>query len=353
MMAMPQKSGVLPDPDPELVTLFDDLMTRAEHTLTRDVALDEKVWDAIVESGVDRLTSPGGAGASWLEATQLLRAATGVAVPVAEHDLLAGWVADCAGLGDVTGISSLGFLDSRGVACEVPWAHSVAHIVLVRDDPAGAWVTRVSSDIVDIEPGRNLAGHERDTVVVDLERIERHVISPSTVRALRLRAKLARLVQVTGALDRAVQQSVEHTMTRMQFGRPLAKFQAVQHLIADAAGEAHLARTAVDVAVAQLLVDEADLDALERRVAVAASVAGHAASVVTRNAHQAHGAIGTTIEHSLHRATLSALAWRNEYGTVVEWDAAVSSLFHGEDRGVWASVVSAGASVIPTATTGE
>ncbi len=59
---------------------------------------------------------------------------------------------------------------------------------------------------------------------------------------------------------------------------------------------------------------------LELLIAVARSCAGHAASVVVRNAHQVHGAIGTTREHRLHEFTQPALAWRSEFGSVHYWD---------------------------------
>ena len=60
-------------------------------------------------------------------------------------------------------------------------------------------------------------------------------------------------------------------------------------------------------------------------MAVARSCAGHAASVVVRNAHQVHGAIGTTREHALQRYTRLALAWRSEYGSVHYWDEQVTA----------------------------
>ena len=59
-------------------------------------------------------------------------------------------------------------------------------------------------------------------------------------------------------------------------------------------------------------------------MAVARSCAGHAASVVVRNAHQVHGAIGTTREHRLHEFTRAALAWRSEFGSVQYWDDQVT-----------------------------
>ena len=135
-----------------------------------------------------------------------------------------------------------------------------------------------------------------------------------------------RAIQVCAALDRILALSIEHATSRIQFGRPLSKFQTVQNLISDIAAEAALARSATEAALTagrrQRLVG-ANLDFL---VAVARSCAGHAASVVVRNAHQVHGAIGTTREHRLHEFTRAALAWRGEFGSVQHWDEQVTDV---------------------------
>ena len=110
----------------------------------------------------------------------------------------------------------------------------------------------------------------------------------------------------------------------IQFGRPLAKFQAVQHLISDIAAEAALARSATEAALPAAVASDWSAPNLEFLVAVARSCAGHAASVVVRNAHQVLGAIGTTREHSLHLFTRAALAWRSEFGSVRYWDDQVT-----------------------------
>jgi acyl-CoA dehydrogenase len=75
---------------------------------------------------------------------------------------------------------------------------------------------------------------------------------------------------------------------------------------------------------------------LEFLVAVARSCAGHAASVVVRNAHQVHGAIGTTREHRLHEFTRAALAWRSEFGSVRYWDERVTdAAMHASAGALW------------------
>jgi alkylation response protein AidB-like acyl-CoA dehydrogenase len=139
--------------------------------------------------------------------------------------------------------------------------------------------------------------------------------------ARRLRGALMRAVQMTGAMDAAVDLTARHAVERRQFGRPLAAFQAVQQLAADAAAEAALARAATDAALMQAMATQFAGDGLLFSVAVARSVCGHAGSTVVRNAHQVHGAIGTTREHVLHRVTMPILAWTNDFGSVAEWDA--------------------------------
>jgi hypothetical protein len=55
-----------------------------------------------------------------------------------------------------------------------------------------------------------------------------------------------------------------------------------------------------------------------------------------RNAHQVHGAIGTTREHVLHRVTVPILAWTNDFGSVAEWDALIEQTARDAgDAGLW------------------
>jgi acyl-CoA dehydrogenase len=54
-------------------------------------------------------------------------------------------------------------------------------------------------------------------------------------------------------------------------------------------------------------------------VAAAKIRAGEAAGKVAEIAHQVHGAIGFTHEHSLHRLTRRLWSWRDEFGTESHW----------------------------------
>ncbi|WP_207945386.1 acyl-CoA dehydrogenase family protein [Actinomadura sp. 7K534] len=332
--------------DGDLERLFRDVFTdwrdaRAEASLR--LSVDRGLWRTLEELGLTRLTSGEEAAAGWVEAAALLRAAARAAapVPLAEHDLLAGWLLGRAGLPDPGELRTSCVLDPEGSAEQVPWAASADAIAVIWGEP-GAWkLADVPASAAVIEPSHDLAGQQRDTVRVAVESLTGAAIGDDVVREYLLRGALARTVQITGAMDRVVELCLQHASERRQFGRPITRFQAVQHLIAEAASECALAMAATDAAVLEAASPHPDLDALEFAVATARSVTGHAASVVVRNAHQVHGAIGTTYEHQLHEFTKPALAWRSEFGSMHEWDARLTALIVGSSGPAWDSVVPA------------
>lgn len=286
---------------------------------------DRSLWARLGELGLTRLTGreeSGGSGATWFEAAELLRAAVshGVRAPVAEHDLLAGWLLDVAGLPVDDSRRTVCVLDDKGVARDVPWAAEADRIVVVWRSDDRYLVGDVAVADLRIVNGANLAGEPRGTVSADVGAVTGSHVSGTIVEQLHLRGALVRALQICAALDAILELSITHATDRTQFGRPLAKFQAVQNLVADIAGEAALARAATEAALADAVRTDWSGTNVEFLVAVARSCAGHAASVVVRNAHQIHGAIGTTQEHRLHEYTKPALAWRSEYGSTHFWD---------------------------------
>jgi alkylation response protein AidB-like acyl-CoA dehydrogenase len=94
------------------------------------------------------------------------------------------------------------------------------------------------------------------------------------------------------ALDR----TVAHTRSREQFGRPIASFQAAQHLVANMHIAVHGAWLAGHAALARL----ADGEQATRETAVARMHASHAAKLATLDAHQLHGGMGYVLETDLH-----------------------------------------------------
>ncbi|WP_312870314.1 acyl-CoA dehydrogenase family protein [Streptomyces himalayensis] len=80
-----------------------------------------------------------------------------------------------------------------------------------------------------------------------------------------------------------------HAVDRVQFGRPLASFQAVRHRLAETL-------VAIEGAEATLRAAEDDLGCL-----LAKAAAGQAALTAARHCQQVLGGIGFTAEHDLHR----------------------------------------------------
>lgn len=315
----------------------------AERVPGRRETLDRALWRRLDDLGLVRLTgaeAAGGSGAGWREATELLSAAVrhGVRVPLAEHDLLASWLWEA-----VTGdsgddcVRTVCVLDGNGYAeTPVPWAGEADRVVVVWPSGPEYRVADLQTAALAISPATNLIGEPRDVVVVDTTPHSGHPASPALVTQLKQKAALIRAIQVCAAMDRAVQMAVEHASTRIQFGRPLAKFQAIQNLVSDAAAHAALARSATEAALNIAIESGWESLHLAFNIAVARSCAGHAASVVTRNSHQVHGAIGTTHEHRLPEYTRAALAWRSEFGTVHFWDGQVAAAaMSAGQKGLW------------------
>jgi acyl-CoA dehydrogenase len=320
---------------------------RKSHPPTTNVERDAELWRSLDDLGLVRLTGAeesGGSGAGWYEAAELLAAATrhSVRIPLAEHDLLACWLLDANGMHDDAAVRTICLLDDTGVATAVPWAAGADRIVVVRERDGEYRVADVDAEALSITPGTNMIGEPRDMVVADagtLATLRGRPVAAALIAQLQLKSALVRSIQICAALDRILELSIEHATSRIQFGRPLSRFQTVQNLIADIAAEAALARAATEAALTAAVTSEWLAPTLDFLVAVARSCAGHAASVVVRNAHQVHGAIGTTWEHRLHEFTRPALAWRSEFGSVQHWDDQVTdAALRAGASGLWSLI---------------
>ncbi|GAY16789.1 acyl-CoA dehydrogenase family protein [Mycobacterium sp. shizuoka-1] len=335
-----------PSVDPDLVAMIDAVFADYRRSTPPPAvggraALDRALWHRLDSLGLARLTGSeesGGSGAGWYEAAELLGAAArhGIRTPVGEHDLLACWLLESLGEVDAA-IRTVHLCPRGGPDTPAPWAASVDRVVVVWWTGEEYRVADVGRAELSIREGVNLIGEPRDTVRTELAAAAGEPVSEALVGQLRRKAALLRSIQVCAALERAVELSIDHVSARVQFGRTLAKFQAIQNLISDAAAEAALARAATEAALGVAVASEWDSPNLDFLIATARSCAGHAASVVTRNAHQVHGAIGTTREHRLHEFTRATLAWRSEYGSVRFWDEQVATAATAAGtRGLWA-----------------
>ena len=309
----------------ELAQLVDDIGARAAEARFGRRGLpetfDAELWRNLEETGLSRLTTEQEAGPAEAAVVLAGLARHAGAVPIAETDLLAGWLAGQAGLDIPSGPLTVA-VGRAGIARDVPWPSDAA--VLVADRAADGLRVGWSAD-PELTVGHNLGGEPRGTLSYATDDLTR--LPADTGEELVRRGAWARCVQIIGAFDAALALTVTHTSQRVQFGRTLSRFQAVQHALATMAGEIEQARAATELATAAVGEHGFTGDRAEYAVTVAKVAVGRAVTPVTTIAHQLHGAIGVTTEHPLWSVTMRARSWADEFGTTAS---------HARRLGRWA-----------------
>ncbi|MEB3981770.1 acyl-CoA/acyl-ACP dehydrogenase [Mycobacterium sp. 663a-19] len=103
-------------------------------------------------------------------------------------------------------------------------------------------------------------------------------------------------LDLVGVGEAVLDRTVEYTKLRHQFGRPIASFQAAQHLVANM----HIALSAARLAAHSAVFRIARGHTATRETAIARMHAATAARLITLDAHQLHGGIGYVTETDLH-----------------------------------------------------
>ena len=310
--------------------LFRDLMKSGiQEDESGGWALD--MWGQVEEMGIPNLflaESDGGFDGNWEDAYVVLNRMGyySLPLPIAEtmlsYKLFAGIKLPVTGRpvsfshkanAKMTSDNS-GQLRFSGEVFNVPWGGAVSHIVVACDyDDDNHLVLLSVSDTSEIRTGHNIANEPRDTLCFSDTPVIAHTINSSPIDMFCYGA-LLRVSQIAGALDSSLRRSIEFANERSQFGRPIARFQAIQHQLALLANEV----AAVSCA-AMAACRSADIGDAVFEIAAAKLRANRAIGKATSIAHQVHGAIGFTEEHSLHRVTQRLMAWRSEYGNDRYW----------------------------------
>ena len=230
----------------------------------------ESLWETLESAGLSLTWVPetyGGAGARLIDGFAVAKIAASFAAPVPlVETLLAGWTLSQAGLNvpagpmtvvPVSGEPDIQFDSKRkliGAAHRVPFGSSARHFVMVVTEQTGTTVALVDRNNVSITPAVGLSGESRDTIKLHgVEPISSAQADAELVQSLYRMGAAVRSQQIAGALQRILSQSTRYAGERTQFGRPIAKFQAVQHNLAALAGEMAAAGAAADCAARTLI----------------------------------------------------------------------------------------------------
>jgi alkylation response protein AidB-like acyl-CoA dehydrogenase len=125
----------------------------------------------------------------------------------------------------------------------------------------------------------------------------------------RLRAAYA--LEAVGIGARATEMAIAYVSDREQFGKKIGTYQAISHSVVDAYVAVELGRSLAYWAAWCVAEDD---EQAELAVAAAKSQAAEAAVLACEKSIQAHGGIGFTWEHPLHRYYKRALWLEGELG---------------------------------------
>jgi len=313
--------------------LFGDLVTRDCLIAAEGGGFPGALWAALEENGLTLALTPedqGGVGATWDDVFVIMYAAGRFAAPVPlVETLLARWVLAQAGLaapeGPLTVAHHLqtenlaarrggGGWRASGTLKAVPWGRHATHVAALAEVDGKPHLALLPVAEAVVEPDMNIAREPRDTLTFDDAPVT--VADPLAIAgdSIFIYGAMARSAQIAGACDKALSEAVQYAQDRVQFGRPIGKFQAVQHQLAALAAKS--AQAAIAAAAA---FRAADRGTPTFEAACAKVVAGEAAGLATAVAHQVHGAIGFTYEHALQFTTRRLWSWRAEFGTESQW----------------------------------
>jgi len=340
---MPQ--AVFDDPDGVLAMLRDSVATLAERrpgsaSLRKKRAtagdIDRELWSAMAEAGWTSLLLPeelGGAGLGLREQAVLSEAlgralfseaistnAVFVATvlrsapksPVRER--LATQLAEGdatvvpvmrnkrTGESDIRATATTGGYSLYGEAHYVEQAATARDFLVLAETGSGAafFAIPASSQGIEVETRNGVDGTAlarvsfRECVVSTESMIATGNSAAELLEGPVTHARVALAAELAGLASRAVELTIEYTKTRVQFGKPIASFQAIQHRLVEMWSDAEFACASVVNAVEKLSTP--DRRAGQLAVMAAKARTGEAAVSICRRSVHLHGAMGFTDE---------------------------------------------------------
>lgn len=284
-----------------------DLAAMCRSVLAADLDADAQ-WKALVDAGVLGLVVDGSVtdiGVFCLEAGRAL------CPRVVQDTLYAALALDWLGIGSdwlprlTSGEArgTIALFDPRdaskgrrvsGVAEFVPDADQAD--VIVASTGAGIVAIDTRASGVSIEPVPMMGGYPAFTVRFDDVRVDAVAVDNEQLRRVANAVVALDCLDLVGVGEAVIDRTVDYIKVREQFGRPIASFQAAQHIVADM----HIALAAARLA-AQSAVFWLGKGRTATRETAVARMRAAAVKKITLDAHQLHGGMGYVVDTGLYR----------------------------------------------------
>ncbi|ONH21951.1 acyl-CoA dehydrogenase family protein [Pseudofrankia asymbiotica] len=214
----------------------------------------------------------------------------------------------------------------------VRYAPHCSELLVVADSPAGAQLCLVAAaasglsieSIESADPGVPLAIVRFVDVPASSAVMADGMDAMRVIALMRAWSRIMFAAELTGMARRALTLTLDHIVTREQFGAPIATFQAVRQIAATAAQRVILLENFSEAVAEDASTQSADLLSLSAMAFKAA--AGELARGVGEDAIQLHGGIGFTYEYELQWYYKRILALRTWYGDEIELMAEIGRL---------------------------
>lgn len=210
-----------------------------------------------------------------------------------------------------------------GIKLFVPDAHIADYIICAartREAPPPEGITLFLVDAK--SPGisstllQTIAGDKQCEVVLDKVRVpKKNILGElnqgwSYIEKVLQKAAVAKCAEMVGGAQQVLEMCVSYAKERVQFGRPIGSFQAIQH---------HCANMATDVDGSRFITYQAAWKLSEslpstKEVAMAKAWVSDAFRRVTALGHQVHGGVGFIEDHDMPLYYKRAKAWELVFG---------------------------------------
>jgi acyl-CoA dehydrogenase len=322
----------------------------ADHVLSVDsgdpISNADAAWKKAVEAGLHRLLAgetDGGLGDDF-EAAAVAASrygANAASIPLLDT-MACNWAFTHGGL-PVTDLPAV-LVQGAAIEAQVSEDRTLSwkrhfHVPMVAGEP----VILIALEVSGVPSFAVLGNHRPDSMNVSLAgepcgrigpcsgaRPDAIASLPSGLPSLLDLTALLNAAAIAGALDKILELTLSYANSRVQFGRPIGQFQAVQQMITRISGETVAASVAVREA-ARMFGSARGAFA----VATAKAFAGEIAGTLPGLAHQVHGAIGYCEEFVLHRLTRRVWSWREHVGDEFYWQQALGALVLDRPADLW------------------